>query len=90
MLYGRSFFPASLARIFVTSKGVLSDPRADGAKAPALAAEREQVFGVAGFATTAQEAVFEAATWELTNTGTQDVFVTRVVVTWPSAHGQVK
>lgn len=28
--------------------------------------------------------------WELTNNGYQDVFVTRVVVTWPSQHGQVK
>jgi hypothetical protein len=28
--------------------------------------------------------------WELTNNGTQDVFVERVVVTWPSQHEMVK
>ena len=30
------------------------------------------------------------AKWSLTNNGDSDVFVTRVTVTWPAAHGQVK
>ena len=28
--------------------------------------------------------------WKLTNNGTQDVYIVGVVVTWPSAHEQVK
>jgi hypothetical protein len=28
--------------------------------------------------------------WELTNNGSQDVFIENVVVTWPAEHGQVK